>query len=282
MSVSMRNFATLAVFAAGANALVPRDTSCCFQITASGDASGTVGQLGDGQNRIGGDLPPGQYCIDQNGGLTDGNGRGCILTPPTTQFQCDAGATPTPGFTINSNGQLTYNGQTGFVACETGENGGKNIYTSPDSGDVSNCVNVQLMADSCSGSPSSGAGPSSSAPASSTPAMSPSMSSSMSPSMSSSMSPSPSASSPGGGAGGGGGGGESPSPSQPAGGGGEGPTQSGSTVPAVSPSPSSPAGGGGGGGGDDCSECLPTTTLYTTVTVDCSSQTPGAPGGDGG
>ncbi|KAL4946657.1 ubiquitin 3 binding protein But2 C-terminal domain-containing protein [Aspergillus oleicola] len=290
MSVSMRNFATLAVFAAGANALVPRDTSCCFQITASGDASGTVGQLGDGQNRIGGNLPPGQYCIDQNGGLTDGNGRGCILTPPTTQFQCDAGATPTPGFSINSNGQLEYNGQTGFVACETGENGGKNIYTSPDSGDVTNCINVQLMADSCSGSPTSGAGPSSSAPASSTPVMS----------------PSPSASSPGGGAGGGGG--EFPSPSQPAGG-GEGPTQSTTTVPVVSPSPSGGAGGGGGespsgggegptqstttvpvvspspsggAGGGDCSECLPTTTLYTTVTVDCGTETPSAPGGGGG
>ena len=70
---------TLAL-AAGTNALVPRTGTCCFSLQASGGASGTVGQLTDGQNRIGGNLPAGSYCIGSNGGITDGAGRGCILT----------------------------------------------------------------------------------------------------------------------------------------------------------------------------------------------------------
>jgi hypothetical protein len=80
---NMRNFAAFAAFAASAQALVSRDTSCCFHLTASGGASGPVGQLGDGQNRVGGDsgsLPEGQFCINTDGSITDGSGRGCILT----------------------------------------------------------------------------------------------------------------------------------------------------------------------------------------------------------
>ncbi|KAK3661210.1 hypothetical protein LTR56_000333 [Elasticomyces elasticus] len=61
---------------------------CCFQINAysNGGPNGAVDQLSDGQNRVGQTgLTRGKYCIDSNGGLTDSNGRGCILTPPTTQ-----------------------------------------------------------------------------------------------------------------------------------------------------------------------------------------------------
>ncbi len=77
----MKTFVAVALaFSAGTNALVSRTGSCCFSLTASGGASGTVGQLMDGQNRIGGGLPAGSFCIDANGGITDGSGRGCILT----------------------------------------------------------------------------------------------------------------------------------------------------------------------------------------------------------
>ena len=77
----MKNFIALAAFAAGSNALVGRRDNCCFHLSSSGGASGTLGQLGDGQNRIGDDnLQPAQYCIDNNGAITDSNGRGCILT----------------------------------------------------------------------------------------------------------------------------------------------------------------------------------------------------------
>ena len=73
-----------------------------------------------------------------------------IITPaPTTQFQCDVGATPTSGFSISSNGMLEFNGSPDFVACETGDNGGLNIYTTQSS-DLSQCKTIELTADSCS------------------------------------------------------------------------------------------------------------------------------------
>ncbi|KAJ5264853.1 hypothetical protein N7505_007646 [Penicillium chrysogenum] len=149
----MRNFITIAAFAAGTNALVGRSDSCCFHLTSSGDASGKLGQLSDGQNRIGDtSLSPAQYCIDSKGAITDSNGRGCILTPPTTQFQCDEGASPTPGFSLSSEGRLEYNDSKDFVACATGQNGGRNVHTNPKKSDVTGCVNVELTADSCSSS----------------------------------------------------------------------------------------------------------------------------------
>jgi len=145
----MKTFvATLALLVAGANALVGRGGTCCFSLTASGGASGTLGQLSDGQNRIGGGLPAAQYCIDSNGGITDGSGRGCILTPPTTQFQCDVGASPTTGFSVGCDGTLSYNGNSNFVACQTGDNGELNVYTTSGSGQTG-CVNIELTASSC-------------------------------------------------------------------------------------------------------------------------------------
>lgn len=77
----MKHFASIAAFAASVNALVGRTDNCCFKLTASGGASGDVGQLGDGQNRVGdSSLPPATYCIDSSGSITDSSGRGCILT----------------------------------------------------------------------------------------------------------------------------------------------------------------------------------------------------------
>ncbi|KAL2818805.1 ubiquitin 3 binding protein But2 C-terminal domain-containing protein [Aspergillus cavernicola] len=242
---AMRNLATLAAFAASANALVPRQSGCCFSLSASGEASGSVGQLGDGQNRIGGDLPAGQFCINSDGSITDGSGRGCILTPPTTQFQCDLGGNPTPGFSVNSNGELEYNGSTDFVACETGEDDELNLYTT-ESSDVTNCRTVTLNADGCSGA---GAGSNSSSV----------------PGIPSSSAPMPSSTVPV----------VSPSPSAP----GEGPGGGSSTVtvPVVSPSPSGPGGGDQGSG--TCDDGCPdvTSTILTTITVPCVSGTPTVP-----
>ncbi|OKL63341.1 hypothetical protein UA08_01156 [Talaromyces atroroseus] len=161
----MKSFATLAAFAAGANALAIRSDSCCFELTASGGASGTLGQLSDGQNRIGGGLPPATYCISSSGIITDSNGRGCILTPPTTQWQCDEGATGTSGFSVTGSGDLAYNGNTTFVACQTGDNGELNIYTNPPSADVSGCVDVTLEADKCAAPTSSSVAPTTSSSA---------------------------------------------------------------------------------------------------------------------
>ena len=140
----------------------------CSGITAYGGPGGPVAQLSDGQNRIGDDsLPHGQYCLDGSGGkctllfiscllsltfrftgFTDSQGRGCILTPPTTQWQCDVGAPPTNGFTIGCNGTISHGGEDTFYACPTGNNGGFNIYSEPVKGEPG-CVPIWLVADSC-------------------------------------------------------------------------------------------------------------------------------------
>src|SRR4051812_31867119 len=114
-SIIMKYAFAQVAFGLSANALVARDAQQCVQLQASGPASGVLGQLDDGQNRVGGGHPTGCYCLS-NGGFTDANGRGCILTPPTTQFQCDVGATPTFGFAISSGGGVTYGGNGKFYA----------------------------------------------------------------------------------------------------------------------------------------------------------------------
>lgn len=152
----------LAVASSSASAFVlPRDDGCTFEVTAAGGKSGTVGQLGDGQNRIGGGLAPATYHIS-NGGITDANGRGCILTPPTTQWQCDVGATPTTGFSISSSGEIEYNGSGKFYACGASSTE-YNIYTVPVK-DQKDCVEVTLSSGGkCTGNGSGGSASSSSA-----------------------------------------------------------------------------------------------------------------------
>ena len=54
---------------ANSNALVSRGDSCCFSITAQGGPGGKLGQIYDGQNRIGDQgAPVGSYCINSQGG----------------------------------------------------------------------------------------------------------------------------------------------------------------------------------------------------------------------
>ena len=138
----MNTFVTAAGFALGASAaILPRNDGCCFQLTASGGQSGTLGQLDDGQNRVGGGLGAAQYCIN-NGQITDGSGRGCILTAPTTQFQCDMGASPDGGFSVSGNGMLQHNGDSTFYACPADE-GEYNIYTEKVD-NMPKCVEVSL------------------------------------------------------------------------------------------------------------------------------------------
>lgn len=75
----MNTFIFTLALVTGANAIIPRWNPCCFHLSASGAVTGTVGQLGDGQNRVNGPLSPAEYCI-ADGSITDANGRGCILT----------------------------------------------------------------------------------------------------------------------------------------------------------------------------------------------------------
>lgn len=75
------------------------------------------------------------------------------MPAPTTQFQCDSGASPTTGFSISSSGELEFNGSPKFIACQTGDNGELNIYTNPPSDQVSGCVEITLEADNCKPAP---------------------------------------------------------------------------------------------------------------------------------
>jgi Ubiquitin 3 binding protein But2 C-terminal domain len=144
---------------AGVPALVIQDGGCTFKLTAAGGASGYVSQLGDGQNRVGAyGLAVATYTMGAEGGMFDRSGRGCILTPPTTQFQCDVGASPTSGFSIGCDGTLSYNDNSHFVACQTGDNSW-NVYTTTGLGQTG-CVDITLNADSC-GSDCAPASPSS-------------------------------------------------------------------------------------------------------------------------
>ena len=139
----------------------------CFHLTSNGGPGGNVGSLSDGQARIGQNLAATRYCIGATGGqlkhpeglvscdadmheldLTDSAGRGCIFTSPTTQFQCDAGASPTTGFSIGCNGTLSFDDGSNFNACPTGDNGGFNLYSAAPSGQEG-CVSVSITADGC-------------------------------------------------------------------------------------------------------------------------------------
>ncbi|KAJ5670068.1 uncharacterized protein N7477_005431 [Penicillium maclennaniae] len=152
----MKNFIAIAAFAAGTNALVGRSDSCCFKITASGGASGSLGQLGDGQVRVGDTtLSAATFCLEDTV-ITDSAGRGCVVTSETTQFQCDEGATGTSGFSLSSSGALSFDGSSSFIACATGLNDGDNIYTT-NSTSVTQCVSVELTSDSCYAAVSSSA-----------------------------------------------------------------------------------------------------------------------------
>ncbi|KAI9674846.1 MAG: hypothetical protein M1829_003586 [Trizodia sp. TS-e1964] len=139
---------TLILALRGAQALVARDASCAFQLTTTSGIP--LGQLDDGQVRT--NLPPATFYLSSTGGITDAQGRGCILTrtpfplfllhsihtaltsPPSTaqtsQFQCDDGASPTPGFSISCDaGTLSHDGTSSFFACATGADATANIYT---------------------------------------------------------------------------------------------------------------------------------------------------------
>lgn len=54
--------------------------SCGFEISSTGTMPCPAGQLPDGQIRLNGSYPTSKFFIDANGGITDTNGFGCIVT----------------------------------------------------------------------------------------------------------------------------------------------------------------------------------------------------------
>lgn len=77
----MKLIAVVTAILATKNALADGNETCCFTLNASGADAGPVGQIDDGQTRIGNGTQPGQFCIDnESGGIIDGKNRGCFLT----------------------------------------------------------------------------------------------------------------------------------------------------------------------------------------------------------
>ncbi|KAF2102428.1 hypothetical protein NA57DRAFT_71425 [Rhizodiscina lignyota] len=145
MATKKMTLTTLA-FAAGVSALSARGYGCCFYLTASGGPGGPVGEIGDGQIRIGqAGVSQTEYCLGPDGGLIDDHGRGCIITE-SAQFQCDAGKAPFGGFSVGCDGTLSYLQDSVFYACPTGDNGGYNLYTVPVPHQAF-CVQVTLSSD---------------------------------------------------------------------------------------------------------------------------------------
>lgn len=66
---------------------------------------------------------------------------------PTGVLQCDVGQVPDSGFSIGCDGTLSWNGQTEFFECATGEAGQWNVYNKQDQG--ANCGKVTLKSDGC-------------------------------------------------------------------------------------------------------------------------------------
>ncbi|KAF2140964.1 uncharacterized protein K452DRAFT_229286, partial [Aplosporella prunicola CBS 121167] len=120
----------------------------CFTITCNGTPGGVVGQLSDGQLRCGQGFAASTFCISEKGGLIDANGFGCILTPPTKQFQCDHGVEGFMGWSISDKGLLFFEQISTWVTCPTGDHGGYNIYRERP-GTQGGCVEITITADSC-------------------------------------------------------------------------------------------------------------------------------------
>ncbi|APA07902.1 hypothetical protein sscle_03g026720 [Sclerotinia sclerotiorum 1980 UF-70] len=133
-------------FAVSASAASIRRDNCSFTLTASGGASGIVGQLDDGQLRILGGHPTATFTIS-NGAATDSKGRPCYLTSEANQYQCDTGMTATNGFAIGANGTYSHSGSSVFYACPSSDSD-YNIYTTPIASQTK-CVKVELTASGC-------------------------------------------------------------------------------------------------------------------------------------
>lgn len=77
--MTMKTFYFLVLAYTASISANPCTTNCCFGLTATGGQNGTIGQLDDGQARIGGPLSPAKFCITDTS-IKDSQGRGCIVT----------------------------------------------------------------------------------------------------------------------------------------------------------------------------------------------------------
>ncbi|KAK4109256.1 hypothetical protein N656DRAFT_771117 [Canariomyces notabilis] len=124
---------------------------CEFTLSSAEPFVCPAGQLQDGQIRLNGSYETASFFIT-NGGIIDSDGFGCIVTEaPITQFQCDAGKPPTPGFSIDAYNNLLYQGSPSFWACPATDYE-YNIYIKPDFGQTK-CFPITLKTSGCGAPP---------------------------------------------------------------------------------------------------------------------------------
>lgn len=140
---------------------------CGFTLTSSGSFACPAGQLPDGQIRLNGTEDTATFYYS-NDGIIDSNGFGCIVTRklmfevqplykrpladqpaavPITQIQCDEGATPDTGFSIDASNNLLYHGSPTFYACPASDTE-YNVYVDPEFGQTK-CFPITLQASGC-------------------------------------------------------------------------------------------------------------------------------------
>ncbi|KAI2783861.1 ubiquitin 3 binding protein But2 C-terminal domain-containing protein [Daldinia loculata] len=121
------------------------NAGCAFHLTIGSGHNGSVGQLADGQVRVGSDLAPSLFTWFGDA-FTDHQGRGCWWTPPTLLLQCDSNQQLGHGFVIGCYGGVSYEHQSLFYECQTGDGDEVNLYLEPNGAD---CSIITLHADSC-------------------------------------------------------------------------------------------------------------------------------------
>ncbi|KAI0473457.1 hypothetical protein GGR56DRAFT_675946 [Xylariaceae sp. FL0804] len=123
------------------------DAGCGFHLstTTAAGLNGSVGQLSSGQARTGTTMTPSLFTWFGDD-FVDQQSRGCWWTPPTTVLQCDANQSPDHGFAIGCDGQVSYDGQTVFWECPTGDGDECDVYLEPMG---SNCSQITITADNC-------------------------------------------------------------------------------------------------------------------------------------
>ncbi|KAI1349289.1 ubiquitin 3 binding protein But2 C-terminal domain-containing protein [Xylaria sp. FL0043] len=134
------------------------NVGCGFHLSCSGAFNGSVGEKGSGQARASSDVSPPSLFTWFGDAFADQQGSGCWWTPPTFTLQCDKNQPPDHGFQIGCDGSLSFNGQTVFYECPTGQGDEVNIYLRPN-GDQ--CHEITIQADNCAPStcPAGGIGP---------------------------------------------------------------------------------------------------------------------------
>ncbi|KAI5924005.1 ubiquitin 3 binding protein But2 C-terminal domain-containing protein [Camillea tinctor] len=126
--------------------LTPRaNAGCGFHLATKGSFDGAIGEIDSGQARAGSDISPSLFTWFGDA-FVDRLSRGCWWTPPTSVLQCDYNQQPDHGFSIDCNGELSFNGQSTFYQCPTGDGDEVNIYLKPTNG---NCAEITIQADDC-------------------------------------------------------------------------------------------------------------------------------------